>query len=173
MGQYWTAVVAPGIPSLHPINRSQSLQTRAPGSWQGDSLAKGRRSWHRNFKGDWIWWKGAGTGWWNRVVRVQIINFSNQPEISSVFSEKHQEEKIQPLLFSRCAGNGSFPFWEDSGSAETLEKEFPVVVKPQDWMWPQTCARPDTKPKIWVYFGPHHVIYKKQIALTYSNTSPI
>lgn len=59
----------------------------------------------------------------------QIINFSKQPEISSVFAEKQQKGKTQSLLFfspPRCAGKGSFPLWEEIQEVlKTLGKEKP------------------------------------------------
>lgn len=58
------------------------------------------------------------------MFHVQIINFSKQPEISSVFSEISEGENAI-VASSRCAGNGSFPLREDSRSAETLVKEKP------------------------------------------------
>lgn len=59
------------------------------------------------------------------MFHVQIINFSKQPEISSVFSVKYQKEKNTIVAFPRCAGNASFPRLEDSRSAEALLKEKP------------------------------------------------
>lgn len=82
---------------------------------------------------------------------------------------KHNRCFFQVCWQRFISSSGGFKKCWNSCERET------VVVKPQDWVWPQSCARPDTKPKIWVYFGAgsHHVISKNAAGLLKADCSDI